>query len=254
MRVLLFLCVGASLVHLGVQDYSFMTVTIPKNMPPETPTDYVLVAVGVSFNALSSVYENLINPGSTPPPADAVTIFLSKFKSPANKNNIVIATDFNNPTDAKTKLNNYITQHTSGKINNFFSDFEKNTDAVVLSCADKWKIPLSGGNSYMVQLTGQYNTMTNKEMGFTIVEVPKDQFMTLMYIIPDEGKLASVQAAANKMNLEMWRKSLTRQVVNLTVPRATLYVCGTMIAEIANLDGYYYIKNKFSSRMSLTYP
>ncbi|XP_066463599.1 plasma serine protease inhibitor-like isoform X1 [Eleutherodactylus coqui] len=254
MRILLFLCVGASLVHLGVQDYSFMTVTIPKNMPPKNPNDYSLLAVGVNLDKLNSVYENLEETDSTPPPADAVTIFLSTLKSPANEKTIVISTDFNNPTDAKTKLNNYVTQHTSGKIKNFFSDFEQTTEAVILSCADKWKIPVSGGNSYMVQLTGEYNTMTNKEIGFTMIEIPKNQFMTLLYIIPDEGKLASVRAAANKMNLALWKNSMTRQVVNLTVFRATLYVCGTMIADVTEVDDHQLIKYKQSSKISVTYP
>ncbi|CAN2388137.1 hypothetical protein PRIEUP_LOCUS14863 [Pristimantis euphronides] len=253
MKILLFLCVGASLVHLGVQQYTYMSVPAPKHLPQQNPNDFIMIVIGVNFESLDDVYEQMNNPSSTFHLTDDVSIFLSNVRSPANKNVKVTATDFKNSTAAKNTLNNYVTAHTSGKIINFFSDFEKNTDAVVISSADKWKVPVSQSSTYTVQLTGEYNAMSQNDLGFTMVEIPKNQYMTTLYIIPNAGKEAAVAAAINKINLDLWRKSLTRQLVNISAPRATLYVCASMIAEISQVNGYQLIKRKYASRMSAVF-
>lgn len=253
MQVLLFLCVGASLVHLGVQQNSYLTLHAPRHLPQQNSRDYVLISLEFHSALLGSLYEELDNPDSAFQSADEVVIFLSSNRLPANGNIKVTATDFNNPSEAKTQINNFLTLYTSGKIKNFFSDFTKDTDAVLISCADKWKVPVSGGRDFLVQLKGEYNVLVNKELGFTMVEIPKNQYITALYILPDIGKEEAVGAAINQTNLALWRNSLTQQLVTLEVPRATLYGCAALTAE--NIDiGFQYTRKKYASRIAATFP
>ncbi|KAM3918831.1 thyroxine-binding globulin-like [Leptodactylus fuscus] len=253
MKILLFLCIVASLVHLGIQQVSYLTMNIPRNLPPKDPFDYAIVAVEYKNKVLKETYGDLIKSGSTIK-SDGVTVFLNKEKIPLNKNAAVIATDFGNPTNVKTMLNNYVDEHTSGKIKHFFGDFIPNTDAVVLNYADNWKPLGSGGNQYNVQLTGQYNAMVNKDMGFTMIEIPKNKHLTALFVLPDEGKEQSVMAAVNSANLALWKKSMTLQSINLKIPKITLYTCAALTFETETSSEFEYQRTKYAGSIAATFP
>ncbi|XP_044127820.1 serine protease inhibitor A3L-like [Bufo gargarizans] len=254
MKILLFLCIGASLVHLGVQEYSYLTLTAPKHLPRQNSHDYVFLSLAFNLGFLDSVYEELENPEGTFHSADGVAVFLTDNRSPMNKNTKVMAADFENPTEAKAQLNKYVTDHTSGKIKNVFRSLDKNTDAVVISYVDKWKVPVSEGRKFTLQLTGEYNVMVNKELGFTMIEIPKNQYVAALYTIPDVGKEEAVGAVISDVNLALWRKSMTKQLINLEVPRATLYGCAALTTELVIDGDFEYIRSKYTARISATFP
>ncbi|XP_056402437.1 serine protease inhibitor A3L-like [Hyla sarda] len=254
MKTLLFLCVGVSLVHLVVPKVSYMTIKAPRHLPPKNSLDFAFISVECDYQSLVSTYKDLDNPMSTFQSTDGVSIFLSSDRSPGNEDAQVIATNFKNPSEAKTQLNSHVTLKTSGKIKDLFSGFQESTDAVVVSCADKWKVPVSEGSQYPVQLKGEYNVMVDKNLGFTMLEIPRNQYVSALIILPDGGKEAAVSAAVNDANLAKWRKSLTKQVVDLEVPRATLYVCSALTTEIVLFDESEYKTNKFAAKIAVTFP
>ncbi|KAG8546421.1 hypothetical protein GDO81_018931, partial [Engystomops pustulosus] len=254
MKLLLFLCVGASLFHLGVQEYSYMTVKVPKHLPPSSSSDYAFLIIESNYGDLESTYEEIDDSASNFHSTDGLTIFLNANRSPLNGNAEVIATDFKNPTDAVSKLNSYVTKHTSGKINNFFRGLKATTDAVVLNCADKWKIPVTKDTSFPVQLTGTYNAWVNKKSGFTLIEAAVKEYKSVLYVIPDAGKEEAVGAMVNSDNLAKWRQSLRPMSVNLEVPSAMLYTCSALTVEAITYEGFPFKTSKLQSRMSITYP
>ncbi|XP_069805964.1 serine protease inhibitor A3L-like [Dendropsophus ebraccatus] len=253
MKLLLFLCMGASLVHLGVQQFSYITSKVPRHLPPVNSNDFALLSVEFDRDALVYTYKELDNPDSKFHSNDGVTIFLSDGRTPGNQNAQVIAADFKDPK-TQTKLNDYVAAQTSGKIKNFFPGFKETTDAVVISCADKWKVPISGGRGYSVQLQGNYNVMKEKTLGFTMLEVKRDKYMNVLLILPDVGKENAVSAAANNNNMNKWRKSLTQQPVNVEVPLDTVYACTALTIETVRFDDFEYKSYKYASSMALTIP
>ncbi|XP_056402535.1 serpin A3-6-like [Hyla sarda] len=254
MKTLLFLCVGMSLLHLVVPQVSYLTLQIPRHLPAKNALDFVIFSVACSFESLVSTYKEMDDPMSRFQFTDAVSIFLSSGRKPGNKKANVTPTDFKKTIDAKTKLNDFVTSKTSKKINDLFGGFAESTDAVVVSCADKWKVPVSEGSQYLVQLKGEYNVMVDKNLGFTMLEIPRNQYMSALIILPDGGKEAAVSAAVNDANLTKWRKSLTKQTVKLDVPRITVYVCSALTAEVTRMGGYERRGNKFAAKITVTFP
>ncbi|XP_073493592.1 serpin A3-3-like [Phyllobates terribilis] len=254
MKTLLFLCVGACFVHLGVLQSLYLTVKVPGHVPQKSPNDYVFISLEFNMASLKSIAAELDRPDSSFQSSDGVTVFLNDDQSAANKNMKVTAVDFNNPTEAETKLNSYVSEKTSGKIKNLFGDFIDSTDSVIVSCVDAWKVPVSGGRGYTVQLTGEYNAMVNTELGFTMIEIPKNQDIKVLIIIPDEGKEEIVGKPVTDENLTQWKKSLTRQRVNLEVPRCTLFGCATIISQRTLFDGFLFKTNRISGRIAGTFP
>ncbi|XP_073434182.1 serpin A3-3-like [Dendrobates tinctorius] len=254
MKTLLFLCVGACFLHLGVLQSLYLTIKAPRDLQQQSSHNYVFISLEFNIASLNSIAAELDRPGSSFQSTDGLTIFLNDDRSPRNKNMKVTAVDFNNPTEAKTKLNSYVTEKTSGKINNLFSGFTTSTDAVIVSYADAWKVPVSGGSKYTVQLTGEYNAMVNTELGFTMIEIPKNQNIKALIIIPDNGREEKVGKAVTDENLTQWRKSLTKQRVNLQVPRATLFGCAAVITEVNVQNGFESKTRKTVAKISASFP
>ncbi|XP_069593428.1 thyroxine-binding globulin-like [Ranitomeya imitator] len=254
MKTLLFLCVGACYLHLGVLQSLYLTIKAPRDLQQQYSHNYVFISLEFNIASLNSIAEELDRPGSSFQSTDGVTVFLNDDRSAGNKNMKVTAVDFNNPTEAKTKLNSYVTEKTSGKIKNFFNDFKTSTDSVIVSYADAWKVPVSGGSKYTVQLTGEYNAMVNTELGFTMIEIPKNQNIKALIIIPDNGRDEKVGKSVTDKNLTQWRKSLTRQKINLEVPRATLFGCAAIISEEIVMDGMVFKTTKTTARISASFP
>ncbi|KAM4014657.1 serpin A12-like [Anomaloglossus baeobatrachus] len=251
MKALLFLCLGASFVHLGVLQNLYLTVKAPRHLPQQNPLDFVFFSLEFNIASLNAIADDEDGPGSSFQPTDGVDVFLN---SATNEEENVATVAFNNPAEARTKLNNFVTEKTSGKINNFFSGFKTTTDSVIVSYVDAWKLPVSEGKKYIVQLKGTYNALINTEVGFTMIEIPKNQYVNALIIIPDNGKEEKVGKAVTDANLAQWRKSLSRQMVNLEVPRATLYACAAVTTELYSINGFDYNTNKVAARISATFP
>ncbi|KAM5129319.1 serpin A3-6-like [Mantella aurantiaca] len=211
MKVLLFLCVSAALVHVSVLYDGYLKLRIPKNFPPLDSQDYIYVIVAFSTDALDNLFEALEDPNSSVLPTNNVTIFTDTNWHPPNPNIPTVRINVSSPDSAMSTVNTFVKNQTSGQIDKLVGNVSKYTVAVIVNTNNAWKVPSPGGTGWTKQLNGQYKKVENTKLGVTLIEIPRNPYTSVLLAIPYPGKEEDVGRNLTSATIEALRKSMTLQ-------------------------------------------
>ncbi|XP_007942738.1 serpin A12 [Orycteropus afer afer] len=164
--------------------------------------------------------------------------FLTDAKSLYNAD--VVPTDFQNLEITQKKINDYVSQKTHGKLDNLIKNIDPGTVMLLINYIffrARWQhefdpkltkeedFMLDQNKSVKVPMMfhgSMYKVGRDDQLSCTVLEMPYQGNITAIFILPDEGKLASVEEAITTNVLARWRKIITQRVVDVSVPRLSI--------------------------------
>ncbi|XP_038401560.1 serpin A12 isoform X1 [Canis lupus familiaris] len=151
-----------------------------------------------------------------------------------------VPTNFQNLGDTRKRINDYVSQKTQGKINNLIKNIDPGTVMLLTNCIffrARWqhefdpKITkeedffLDGNQRVKVPMMfrgGMYETGYDEQLSCTILEMPYQGTISATFILPDEGKMKTVEEALKADTFDRWKKLITRRVVDVSLPRFSI--------------------------------
>ncbi|XP_072486433.1 serpin A12 [Notamacropus eugenii] len=151
-----------------------------------------------------------------------------------------IPVDFEDPQNAITKINNYVSQKTNGKINKMIKNLDPRMTLLMIShiyFQGEWEKKfnpkntkeedffLINGKSVKVPMMyrgGKYKTAYDEELSCTILEMPFKGNVTGLFILPDKGKLQKVEEGLHENKLTQWKQSLKCSSVDVSLPKFSI--------------------------------
>uniref|UniRef100_A0A287AVA9 Serpin domain-containing protein n=1 Tax=Sus scrofa TaxID=9823 RepID=A0A287AVA9_PIG len=119
-------------------------------------------------------------------------------------------------------INNYVKNKTKGKIVDLFKQLSPDTVLVLVNCIyfkAKWKTPFDPSFTTEADFHVSKNR-TVRELACTVVELPYTSNDSALFILPDDGRMAAVEAQLLPETLRRWRDSLhQRRITALHLPR-----------------------------------
>uniref|UniRef100_A0A8D0PI17 Serpin domain-containing protein n=1 Tax=Sus scrofa TaxID=9823 RepID=A0A8D0PI17_PIG len=119
-------------------------------------------------------------------------------------------------------INNYVKNKTKGKIVDLFKQLSPDTVLVLVNCIyfkAKWKMPFNPSFTTEADFHVSKNR-TVRELACTVVELPYTSNDSALFILPDDGRMAAVEAQLLPETLRRWRDSLhQRRITALHLPR-----------------------------------
>uniref|UniRef100_A0A287ARJ8 Serpin domain-containing protein n=1 Tax=Sus scrofa TaxID=9823 RepID=A0A287ARJ8_PIG len=116
-------------------------------------------------------------------------------------------------------INNYVKNKTKGKIVDLFKQLSPDTVLVLVNCIyfkAKWKTPFDPSFTTEADFHVSKNR-TVRELACTVVELPYTSNDSALFILPDDGRMAAVEAQLLPETLRRWRDSL--RITALHLPR-----------------------------------
>uniref|UniRef100_F1SCC6 Serpin domain-containing protein n=1 Tax=Sus scrofa TaxID=9823 RepID=F1SCC6_PIG len=118
-------------------------------------------------------------------------------------------------------INNYVKNKTKGKIVDLFKQLSPDTVLVLVNCiyfkgGSKWKTPFDPSFTTEADFHVSKNR-TVRELACTVVELPYTSNDSALFILPDDGRMAAVEAQLLPETLRRWRDSL--RITALHLPR-----------------------------------
>ncbi|KAM8920837.1 alpha-1-antiproteinase S-like [Pelodytes ibericus] len=150
----------------------------------------------------------------------------------------VFSTDFKNSNKAKNQINGYVKEKTDGNIPELFSKISPEEVSVLTSFfyfRGKWEKPFEVDQTVegdfhvdektvvkvpMMHRTGMYNAWLGKNC--TVVEIPYKDNVSVLFVLPEEGKLGEIVESLQESTFNKWKKELRRQCLDLELPRLLL--------------------------------
>ncbi|XP_060138869.1 serine protease inhibitor 2.1 [Zootoca vivipara] len=149
--------------------------------------------------------------------------------------------NFEQPSVAQNKINDYVKKKTHGKITKAVQDL-KPTDIMVLVnyiyFKDDWEYPFDPKLTHkedffidegktvkvdMMENTEHYRYFHDKALSCWVVELPHKGGAAAWFILPDKGKLKKVEDAMGEKTLSKWRKSLEEgDKISLFLPKFSM--------------------------------
>ncbi|ELK01172.1 serpin A12 [Pteropus alecto] len=151
-----------------------------------------------------------------------------------------VPANFRNLENTEKQINDYISQKTRGKINNLINNIDPGTVMVLINCIffrAKWQhefdpkatkekdFILDGNKPVKVPMMfrgGIYSIGHDDQLSCTVLEMPYQNNMTAIFILPDEGKMKQVEEALGLDTFDRWKKLITRRVVDVSLPRFSI--------------------------------
>ncbi|XP_004837061.1 alpha-1-antichymotrypsin [Heterocephalus glaber] len=153
-----------------------------------------------------------------------------------------ITTNFQDPTAAERLINDFVKKETQGKISELVQDLGSTTMMVLVNYIffkAKWKMPFDPRDTFessfylnkreevqvpMMSLEGQHIPyFRDEELSCTVVELPYTGNASALLILPDKGKMRSVEAALLPESLRRWRDSLQpRRIDEFYLPKFSI--------------------------------
>ncbi|XP_057638738.1 serine protease inhibitor A3N-like [Chionomys nivalis] len=150
--------------------------------------------------------------------------------------------DFQQPHEAKTLINDYVRNQTQGKIKELISGLDEKTVMVLVNYIyfkGQWKMPfplgdtlksmfhLNNTKSVEVPMMNIEDLRTpyfrDEELSCTVVELQYIGNASILFILPDEGKMQQVEANLQPETLRKWRDSLRlRKIDKLSLPKFSI--------------------------------
>uniref|UniRef100_A0A4X1SGD8 Serpin domain-containing protein n=1 Tax=Sus scrofa TaxID=9823 RepID=A0A4X1SGD8_PIG len=137
----------------------------------------------------------------------------------------VFSISFKDSDAAVEFINNYVKNKTKGKIVDLFKQLSPDTVLVLVNCIyfkAKWKMPFNPNFTTGADFHVSKNR-TVRELACTVVELPYTSNDSALFILPDDGRMAAVEAKLLPETLRRWRDSLQpRRIDALHLPRFSI--------------------------------
>ncbi|XP_045671728.1 serpin A12 [Ursus americanus] len=151
-----------------------------------------------------------------------------------------VPTNFQNLEDTRKRINDYVSQKTRGKIHNLIKNITPGTVMLLTNCIffrARWQhefdpkatkeedFILDGNKRVKVPMMfrgGMYDAGYDNQLSCTILEMPYQGTIAATFILPDEGKMKTVEEALKMDTLDRWKKLITRRVVDVSLPRFSI--------------------------------
>ncbi|KAM9202633.1 serpin A12 [Dugong dugon] len=161
--------------------------------------------------------------------------FLTNIKNLYNAD--TIPADFQNLEVTQKKINDYVSQKTHGKINDLIRNIDPGTVMLLINsiffqatwqhefdpkATEEEDFMLDKNKSVKVPMMfrrGMYKVGRDDQLSCTVLEMPYQGNFTAIFILPDKGKLESVEEAMVANVLARWKKIITRSVVDVFMPK-----------------------------------
>ncbi|XP_062974062.1 alpha-1-antitrypsin-like protein CM55-ST [Elgaria multicarinata webbii] len=148
--------------------------------------------------------------------------------------------NFNNPTESKKQINDYVKTKTHGKIAHAVQDLDPTIVMVLVNhifFQAYWKNPfktesireedffVDAATTVKVNMMfeeNHYNYVRDESLSCWVVEVPYKGDASALFILPDEGKMDHVERGLTKETLTKWRTSFTYDEIQLYLPQFSI--------------------------------
>ncbi|XP_062432592.1 alpha-1-antitrypsin-like [Rhea pennata] len=167
-----------------------------------------------------------------------------------------ISSNFQNTSEARKEINDYIEIKTHGKFINLLKSLDSNTVMVLVNYIffkGYWEQPFSSlltsddeffmdaKKSVKVKMMYRnkpYNIHRDEKLSCWVVEIPYKGNVAALFVLPDEGAMKQVEDALLAETVSNWAKSLKNRKIYLYLPKFSI-------------SGSYDVKNLFK-KMGVT--
>ncbi|XP_041254284.1 alpha-1-antitrypsin-like [Onychostruthus taczanowskii] len=152
----------------------------------------------------------------------------------------VVSSSFQNSTEAKREINDYVKNKTHGNINQILEDLDPNTLMVIVNYIyfkAYWENPfnikgtrkdffhVNAKTSVEVEMMirdGFYKTYSDRKLSCKVVQIPYKGDVTALFILPKKGKIKQLEHALTKNTVSKWERSLQRWRMELHIPKLSI--------------------------------
>ncbi|XP_008061247.1 alpha-1-antichymotrypsin [Carlito syrichta] len=168
-------------------------------------------------------------------------------------------TDFQDTATAEKAINDYVKKETQGKITELVKNLNPETMLVLVNYIffkAKWKTPFDPRDTFESRFYVRKNKWVkvpmmkledlstpffrDEELSCTVVELPYTGNASMLFVLPDKGKMEEVEARLLPETLRRWRDSLqTRWVDELYLPKFSIsgnYNLNDMLSQMGIRD------------------
>ncbi|NXI15656.1 A1AT protein, partial [Irena cyanogastra] len=215
---------------------------------------------GLSFNLTSIQTEEihdgfrqllrlLSRPGSQVQLSMGNTLFMDKHLKPMKTflkdirklyRGKAVSSNFQNSTEAKKEINDYVKNKTRGNINQILEDLDPNTLMVIVNYIyfkAYWENPFNIKGTHkdffhvnaktsveveMMIRDGFYKAYSDRKLSCEVVQIPYKGDVTALFILPDKGKMKQLEHALTKNTVSKWDRSLQRWRIELHIPKLSI--------------------------------
>ncbi|XP_064515129.1 alpha-1-antitrypsin-like [Pseudopipra pipra] len=155
----------------------------------------------------------------------------------------VVSSNFQNSTEAKKEINDYVKNETHGNIKQILKELDPNTLMVIVNYIyfkAYWENPFSIRGTHkdyfhvnaktsvevkMMTRDGFYKAYSDRKLSCKVVQIPYKGDVAALFILPSEGKMKQLERGLTKDTVSKWEKSLQRRRIEVHIPK--LSVSGT---------------------------
>ncbi|KGL90449.1 Alpha-1-antiproteinase 2, partial [Charadrius vociferus] len=148
--------------------------------------------------------------------------------------------DFNNPTEAKKQVNDYIERKTHGKITNLVKDMDPRTVMLLASFVffkGNWEKAFKPEHTEereffvdaettvkvpMMHQTGRFDFYFDEELSCTVVRLHYNGSATAFLVLPAKGKMKQLEQTLVKETIQEWSDGLFQSLMSLYFPKFSI--------------------------------
>ncbi|NXR36067.1 A1AT protein, partial [Zosterops hypoxanthus] len=177
-----------------------------------------------------------------------------------------VSSSFQNATEAKKEINDYVKNKTRGNINQILDDLDPNTLMVIVNYIyfkAYWENPfdiegthkdyfhVNAKTSVEVEMMirdGFYKAFSDRKLSCEVVQIPYKGDVAALFILPNKGKMKQLEHALTKNTVSKWERSLQRQRMELHLPKLSISGTYDLKRILVNLG----VTDVFSHRADLS--
>lgn len=191
----------------------------------------------------------LSRPGSQVQLSMGSTLFMDKHMKPIKTflkdlrklyRGKVVSRSFQNSTEAKKEINEYVKNKTRGNINQILEDLDPNTLMVIVNYIyfkAYWENPFNIEGTHkdyfhvnaktsvevdMMARDGFYKAYSDRKLSCKVVQIPYKGDVAALFILPNKGKMKQLEHALTKTTVSKWERSLQRWRMELHIPKLSI--------------------------------
>lgn len=145
--------------------------------------------------------------------------------------------DFQKPQEAAAEINKFISEKTHEKIKDMVKDLDSSMAMVLINYVyfrGQWEKPFDANHTEkadfhvdanttvqvdMMKRTGRYDFYLDMENHTSVIMLPYKGNTSMMIVLPDEGRMKDVEDVMCKHHLRHWHDSLSRNSVDIFLPK-----------------------------------
>ncbi|NWX28319.1 A1AT protein, partial [Notiomystis cincta] len=178
----------------------------------------------------------------------------------------VVASSFQNSTEAKKEINDYVKNKTHGNINQILEDLDPNALMVIVNYIyfkAYWENPFNIKGTHkdyfhvnaktsveveMMVRDGFYKAHSDRKLSCEVVQIPYKGDVAALFILPNKGKMKQLEQALTKNTVSKWERSLQRWRLELHIPKLSISGTYDLKKILMNLG----VTDVFSNRADLS--